>query len=391
MSVIFGNLSLFSQNYHCINPNNISFFIDSTGEIRAFKIDSAAFLNNDSIYFTFKQIRPFNYKKNCYRADGASWLGKQLVLKSNGDYLFFNYQQDTIKIKSTAGLNENWIAFIYKNGSYIRATITKIDTSSFLGLNDSVKTIIFSAFDKNNIALSHRVNHLSISLSKNYGFVKTMNFLNFPDGLNWFIYSDQALAEYKLCGLTNPSVGCHNVTWKEVYNFNIGDELHTVYTSIEGHPYYDDRKNIYTIKTVISKSQSHDTLIYTFYRKEQTINQNINLSTHDTIRSSSTIKDTIIFRVAPNKYFDNLAGETSWRDKTFKYPLEYYQEYFANGRYLKFDPNLNNPLKLTDSCYGFFIADGVTADKYIEGLGGPYYRGGMTGFYELKLVYYAKF
>ena len=61
----------------------------------ASQIDSVHYDSGDSILFPFKTLRTLqttfsNNNNTCSAVAGASWLGSKIVVKPNGDNLFFN-------------------------------------------------------------------------------------------------------------------------------------------------------------------------------------------------------------------------------------------------------------------------------------------------------------
>ncbi|MDP2424640.1 MAG: hypothetical protein Q8M23_09875, partial [Bacteroidales bacterium] len=208
-----------AQNYQTVYSGRISSFEDLYNYVNFIRIDSVAY-QNDSILYPFKSIGQLDY--NCYTPYGASWIGKKVIIRGDGMNLFFNSNNDTIHIKTNAALNESWIAYQIPGSITITAKVTGHGVQTFLGLQDSVKTIGFQVYNQAMLPITHLLNSKTIKLSKHYGLLRTLNFLHFPDlifGINgvWSEY----LQESDLAGLSQPMLGIQNLTWMEVNDHHI--------------------------------------------------------------------------------------------------------------------------------------------------------------------------
>ena len=135
LSIIFA-FNLSAYDYQTVYSHRICLFGNENNQINSMRIDSVKF-QIDSILYPMKNIQQLDV--NCFTPYGTSWLGNKIIVKPDWNY-FFNENNDTIKIKTDAKLNEKWT--LYKKGdTYVFATITKIELLSFLGLTDTVKTI----------------------------------------------------------------------------------------------------------------------------------------------------------------------------------------------------------------------------------------------------------
>lgn len=273
--------------------------------------------------------------------------------------IFFNMNNDTIRFNTKALLNDKWMVFSIIDSLQIEATIINYDTMSFMGLRDSVKTIGFQVYDESMNPLDYDINDMHIQISKTSGFLQVFNFSLFPN--LQVDYPTEELEEYYLIGLSNPQVGIQNLTWFQVNDFQVGDELHVLDESSHWAGYTTGyaitNKAIYKY---FERTDYEDSIVY-FYSREQSIN---------TIweGDSTTFKynnDTIKSIITSNKYFDQLPGEPVIIDN------ETYQYYMNNGTNL----SKSNPWQYEtfffsgDSCWDIFIADGcLYCTKYIKGL-----------------------
>lgn len=143
-----------------------------------------------------------------------SWMGKKAIHRQNNDFQFLNRDDDTILIKPTLPVGSSWIFHRLSLSDYFEATIVSLDTMSFLGQLDSVKTIHFQYYLAG-VASSHPVNSQSIQISKNFGIISSFDFYYFP----------ASITRYDLIGRKNPDIGFAPHTAAEVFDHNINDVL----------------------------------------------------------------------------------------------------------------------------------------------------------------------
>jgi hypothetical protein len=353
-----------AQNYRTVNSDRTGFFMNEY-EITSLRIDSVKAIGDDTVYFPMKNIQEIYTEWECFSPYAPSWIGEKVIIGSDGTNIFFNRINDSIRIKTGAKKGEEWLCYISEGSLKIYAKVTDCGTKSFIGVVDSVKTITFEAYNKYDKQIEHAINDKEIILSKNHGFVKTLNFFFFPDFEGSYFYYDH-LQELSLCGLTNPQIGIDNLTWKEVYDFDVGDEIHTFYEYYcmpepDGYDVFKD------ILKYIKKEIQGDNIFYTIerrQRKETHLEGNVDVVvTHDTI--GRLITDNSIFNVLPDEpvitdyeaysYSMNITG--------------------CNGRLSKSEPSYQEIIYLAwDSCWSYTNVEGFDPIyTYIEGLGGPYY------------------
>ncbi len=381
----FLTLNLFTQNYQCVVENEEHLFSNGT-DYKAVKIDSVSYLPDFTSYFNFT-ILGFNNTSppNCYSPDHPTWFGKQVDIYSNGNHVFYNLDNEPILIQSAALLGEGWNCYTFYEGDYIRCMVTAVEEQEFLGLTDSVKTISFQAYDYYGNPISHQVNSKQLQLSKNNGFIKALNFKLFPE-LEESYPSFEVFEEYDLCGISNPEVGVQNLTIKDIFDFEIGDEFHiydySTSISMGGHHYHE-------IHRVLDKHWLSDTVVsYDFERciKRKVYDYNWDDTTyfeHDTLSENINLLSFIDagLNEVPETLIENNYGWSSlhW----------YYQSNGSLGKTTKYyyggfayDPG--------DDC-AYEIIDYYFDSYFIEGLGGSYWHYWDQAYENYrKLQYYKK-
>jgi hypothetical protein len=375
-----------AQDYKTVQSDRIAYFNNYGGDIKCVRIDSGSY-PTDSIYYFSHNIQEIG--PGCFMPYGFSWIGRKAVIKK--DYnLFFNRDNDTICIKTNSLLNEKWKVFSIADSLYIYGQVVKLDTMSFLGLKDSVKTISFAVYDKSMKPVSmYLLDTVTIIISKNYGFVKTLNFLLFPN-CKTFVYP-QVLDVYTIAGLSKPKVGVQNLTWLDVNDYNVNDEVHVYYEAANweaGNNYSILEKTIYKY---FNRIDYKDSVKYYIDREQSTFRRIVKWDS----TSFAYVHDTIFSVFKPDSIFDK------YPDEPIVQPIENRQMLFSNlmsnAKYIsKTTSSVNGTYmsSYSDSCWQPILFGGcLSIFTYIKGLGGPYYtciHQIAIGGEDRKLVYYKK-
>ena len=391
----------YSQNWECIKTNGNYYYLGNntgypSGQGKAIKIihiDSIRNINGDSIFYVPPTIRPIYQFGECYSPEGASWIGRYVIKNQNGDYFFFNTNNDTIKIKSLAEINDSWLCYKDSNNLRITAKISSVVPDTFLGISDSVKLISFLATDSLGDSLSNPVNSLHLLLSKTYGFIDILNFNSFPGLSSSYMLYTEEFSQYNIVGKSNPDVGITNFTFHEVYDFDIGDEFY--YVGLDENmmlsypPYYSHYS--YVLDKIVDKDVyiQGDSVVYTVDRCYKYVNTDSGITT---ITKGSYIgKRRIYFNNLNNVVFDHMPDEVVFDTITNNriYTLAFYPSY--QNRTCKIVPSeycqaiFNN----NDSSWCIPIIDACLIDaEYVYGCGGPY---GGCNYYGYTNYYYLSY
>jgi hypothetical protein len=123
--------SITAQNYQTVNSGRTQFY-GSPGIItNSIRIDSA-FYNGDSVLYSFKNI--LNDKTGgTYNIDKSSWIGKKIIKKKDGTNIFFNCNDDSVRIETTARKGDQWLAYSRYDTLFIYAKILREELNFFLG------------------------------------------------------------------------------------------------------------------------------------------------------------------------------------------------------------------------------------------------------------------
>jgi hypothetical protein len=361
---------LSAYDYQTVYSHRTALFADSGGAVSSLHIDSVSF-NGDSILYPFKSIQKVG--TSCFTPYGASWLGEKIIIKSDWNY-FLNENNDTIRIKTNAGLNATWTAYSNQEMTAF-ATVQKVELLTFMGLTDSVKTIAFSigvlagAPSKMPSAIATEFDGKTIQISKHYGLLKTFNMLVFPYPNEFDQSYTNRWGQYALIGLTNPTVGIRNLTWLGVNDFQVGDELHMKYSYyvIQAGPATQRRS--YTILKYTDRQDFSDSVIYRvdrITRDSSFYGLDLTSSNFSHIVEKAIFNQFSTFDLLPGEAFidkSNAIGTVAMKNdiplsKTFSEKINFNQQVNCWG----YDPNL-----VSDVC-------NYNTSEYLQGLGGPYYK-----------------
>ncbi|TVQ93727.1 MAG: T9SS C-terminal target domain-containing protein [Bacteroidetes bacterium] len=329
-------------------------------------------------YYLAPHINKIHY--DCYTPD-YSFLGQKASFMNNRDDVFLNYNNDSIIIRTIAQENETWVLF-ENDELIITGEVISHQPENILGQTDSVKTINLQAYNVQMDSIDHNINGLHLKLSKNYGLIRTLNFLSFPDETSGMVKN---LSTYELTGITNPNLGVQNLTWMDVHDFEPGDEIHVV--SLEHDSFIESYKYIKTkiIFRYLLKENMQDSVLYTIERiieKEQRWDPGENLTITHT-------NDTITSLIKPWDDFDNMAGYPIIQGETI---TTHNQATLENGRIIKYPDYETFFYFSAFDCWEYSHIDGCwPLSTYYKGLAGPYYHCDEEfGESYRELVYYKK-
>ena len=81
-------LTGFSQDYQCIRDYATYFYSDSTN-IKAIQIDSVVSSEEGLGYYNYPSLGPTD-NSDCLTRFGPSWIGRKVLVKPDGDTIFYN-------------------------------------------------------------------------------------------------------------------------------------------------------------------------------------------------------------------------------------------------------------------------------------------------------------
>jgi len=350
----------YAQHFQSVNSGREAYF--SLNYI--LKIDSLTENNGDSIFYPIRSLKRDD--NGCYSATAPSWAGSKIIVRKDGTNIYFNHNNDSIVIKTKAELNEKWIAFKIADSISIIAEVTGCNFESVLGMEDSVKTIRFQAFDSATNLVDNPINQMQLMLSQHFGWTKALNFNLFPNLEADEYYPGQYFESCKLIGLSNPKVGWQNLTWFDVFDFQPDDVLHVYETHFDccgtSTCKMFHRRTIYTY---LDRADYSDSIVYHVGREIHEVTTQY----QDTV-ITEVYHDTIRELITPYPEFDILSGElVPFEDGTRMHLTVQYTSLGVDCKYFSatfYDYD-------NDSCWQFLHYDGGAPLEYLKGLGGGYY------------------
>jgi hypothetical protein len=237
--------------------------------------------------------------------------------------------------------------------------------------------------DSNNDSIQNPINQITLKLSKNFGLTKMLDVYNIPD-------STQI---YTLAGKSSLSVGTQDMTWLDIFNFNVGDVFH--YTGYdEGYGWGDVHWK--SINMVLQKrvSGNYDTIFYAIQSCTRT-----NYSTYSSF-STNTISETYVNGVyssgspeppgLPGEFISHYSGNDPYGVGPYATRFSANNGSF-NGRLTKIsDPGYYSR---STGCWSYGLFEASAEVQYTYGLGTTFSisdeidQNGET-VHQRELVYY---
>ena len=338
--------------------------------------------NFDTVFLSFPNARRIEGEV-CIEIDAGGILGREVVKKSTGWFWFFNVNEDTIFFNALAGINDSWEMFSLENGDYIQATVLIQYNDTVLGIVDSTKVIQLQAKNSNNVNIPHIFNQKFIQLSQDYGFTQIYDLRYFPEDTNTHI----------LVGKTNPQLGMQQISWAEVFTFDIGDEFHYY-----GHAgfYVGGGETSYTIKKVLEKIlYGNDSVSYQMEVCESATYYGPGGSTTTTYHDTTWIK-YILHGVNPLSTFDQLPQSFFPYSSWAAHKYNWYHNQFQGRRLKEIEDNAYGFSEYQYNCWIqlFGWEYPIHIKQFTDGLGltrDDYECYGPTGWFNREsLVYYKK-
>ncbi|HYG16354.1 MAG TPA: hypothetical protein VEC12_11425, partial [Bacteroidia bacterium] len=164
-----------SQNWQTVYSDRIQYFDSSRQAIKIIHkyVDSAG----DSVFRNYTQYmidssgnssRPYGKIK-----DSSSWIGRRILIKSNGYNAFVNDSNQLYWIKTQAQLHDTF-TYIENSRFHIKGICDTVYYADTFGITDSVKRFKFTFAAKPGYAGNFGdTSKFEILLSKHHGLLKT--------------------------------------------------------------------------------------------------------------------------------------------------------------------------------------------------------------------------
>jgi hypothetical protein len=378
------SLGIFAQNYQIFKSGYDFYYKNSAGTLMPVRWDDVQITPVDTTFFSFKSVRDTSGFQFCVDTIGGSLLGKKGIKTTTNKVAFINYQNDSIFFFPESNLNYTWSLFTFSDSSYIEAKMTGLITDSLFHTLDTIKVFDLQAKDALGNNIANPFNNKQITLSKNNGFVQLFDFYLFPN-------DNQT---YTLAGENWPDVGNHNIGYRQVYDFQPGDEFHIDYAEVNN---LQGASSVYikTIKKCLSRTDDHcaNSIAYLWEICKKTEIYSNDFGVLTTEFQNDTITDTIRFAILDFPRFDHISTE-----------------YFLDSAHTNLIPNILTTTPVyhertvksllgfqywsSGSCWSEAIADpGPVSYDYVQGCGGPYYYSTpwiFGNYFKNALVYFKK-
>jgi len=376
---LLGSFAIHGQNYQTYFSDKTIAFGNQTMGLKFQRVDSVHLNQQDSVFWFFPNFDMEDH--HCIQPHGPNWSGRKVIIRQNGDNVFFNRYNDSILIKTQAEPHNPWLAYDDSHSYKIFAEVLAHDTLSFLGVTDSVKTIGFQVYDMNNESVEHVLNDRRLKISMNYGLIKTFLFRDFPG----YSANSGSHIEYDIKGISSPELGIQNLTWKDVFDdFHPGDERHVLHEWCYGGLEEENCGKRKSIFKYLHRVEYDDSVKYAVERIESLITTyqgditGYNY-THDTITS--------VINYQPDNNFNKLSEEPIIQGDVISHNLQ-----SVNHAMTKTLGLYDDLERISNDCWIEPISDVLYFNpEYMKGLGGPYYWASMWNDYTIRqLVFYKK-
>lgn len=377
--------TLKAQDYFPFLRSNISYFEGQNRKVYTLKIKDSS--NNQYNFEPNLHINPNFDEGGCDIKTNASWIGRKVIQVSDSSFQFINFAGKPTTLHTNSKVGQSWQA--YSDGvTNFMFNHVKDSTLQIFGRTDTIKIIQTTL-----PAQSNTTQLVNVWLSKAHGLIKTVNFYTFPKTFQLGILTYQFPSTLTLVSEANTNLPLQNITWSDIYNFDVGDEFHYLdydYTSLYSRSNNRRTTNADTcisIYIVYKKQITNDSFLYSFIRRryctfKNDSNQYASLVTDsfDAIYNRDTLLDRQPGIAYPNKYgnFDDVYTLDLKLNTTEKYT--YLRDVF-------FDES--------DTCANIAPDMYSTPRYYYKGCGGPYYETSFKDFLDegssaYQLVYYKK-
>ncbi len=219
--LLIGNIC-HSQNYQCFQAGAKNYFTNEYGYLRGIRIDSVNTHTDYAEYFPYHTPRGrLSTSSTILDSNGGSWLGKRVIELNDGRFLFDNIWHDTVVINTRANTGDNWVFYNDSSTCYYMATMIAKDTMTVLGVIDSIKRILITAFDTSGHIITDLVDSFELKLSKNHGFVQVFDLYTFPYHAPNAFYGMNT--DYYLQSITFPNIPDLPI---HLYSYSMQPEKH---------------------------------------------------------------------------------------------------------------------------------------------------------------------
>lgn len=269
--LVFASQFALAQNYQTVQSDEIHYFTTQNHEyVLASKTETVSVLGPDSVFYSYKTLREdenLNESDPCKYYLGSPWTGSKIEIKSNGQNIFYNKDNEPIYIETQAALNDTFLVYTYSSGDWIKGVVSNHIQLGIFGTTDSIKIIdLFSNIPMN-------LQDPRFILSKNHGFVETFAPYTFPEpylGATSITGDNDYPAGYsgnfELVGIDDTN-GLSKPTTAEVFDYEIGDEF-KFYSSVSDES--GAFTEYFTERTVTNKfDYSPDSVVYFIEKSER--------------------------------------------------------------------------------------------------------------------------
>ena len=207
-TIIFYNSS--AQNYKLFQHDSLRLYqVPGNSLIHGLFMDSVSTQGQDTTYYNYGTVG-FNGSNGCLITNQPIFIGKKVLMKSDGTTVLFNLQEDSIFLQPNAQPGDSWEMYRFANGDRVIAYMYPTYTYSILNAIDSVNNIVMNVVDSTGATVVNPLNSKSIKISKEHGIFLATDFNIFP-----YSYSEYRLKNKRM------------MTRRDFFSYLPGDTIQT--------------------------------------------------------------------------------------------------------------------------------------------------------------------
>ena len=344
--ILLSVTSGFSQDYAPFRTGWTYTFSYDSDYLWDMAIDSVVPMGADTQYFFNPILRKENHVVDTcadpgydYYANQENIFGRSMIKMAVGDYAFQMDDGSSLLIRTQVPVGTSWSL-----GTGGTGTLISKSPGIVLGVTDTIMQISLSTGD-------------TLLISKSYGFVGTYTFVPIYSYLG---ATDPPLTSptsysMELAGITELGLGLSIPKFKQVFDYDVGDEL-SCYSTMEFPPCNEEE--YWTKYTILSKTVDSSFTFYSYTAIREYVQIIEDCPYSSSSPDTSYTLDTVTFNrnLTDYTFLNTLSRETGVA----------MPGYSSLHNYSRLNPLLNNRVTRNMELYGYNVFGNTCYDYYNE-------------------------
>jgi hypothetical protein len=371
ISIFILSQILIGQNWQLVKVDQNYFFDLSAGAsnphqktvFTGFKVDSLSISNGDTTFLLSEHLQRsqlVTFQPCDTLVD--TYFGSKIIKRVN-ETLILNSKADSIFFPQSFSNINSWKLLTKADSSYYEAQIIERDTMTFKSNLDSIIKYKVNYFNSQGVLDSNKAGD-TLCLSKRFGHLRTYNWSDFPNDTLLLAYNQ---SNFEL------------LSRREVFDFNVGNEIHYKRTVNNGPP---DFKNI----KVLQRQLNGNSISFIFDVKTE--NNTYNPNTWPPITTSYYFYQDTVQYDSLNSFIGGLP------EHLIDSPFYLTANVMTSNNTDRFGYTVRNNIFYNQQFNAYCTTTPYTERTFIKGLGfvdfSYAYNGGNQTFDREQLIYYKK-